>query len=658
MAGQGGLLTDKTTLTEPGKQYPHSFFGISDKFIPTTAKEMYRWAQYIFMINPIFAQIINKLSGYVTTDLVYDTDSGKATEKWKNMLDQQLHYKRFEKRMLLDLFTYGNAFARFIWPHEKYLTCRKCKNEQLLRNSDWKFNRFTFYGKCKRCDYNGPMDVKEKQVKNRRRIKLIRIDPRLIQPIYEPVTKTYVYTYTVPKQVAAVLRSSTARPHHIKLFVEELPLAVIDAVKNNALVKFDKDSIYHMKSDSISQDDESLGSIPFLPIFKIIWLYHTIWRAQEAVSLERIIPWTALSPRASATQDPIGQINLGEWRENLQEFVKRWRRDPNFVGMMPYPMDVINLRGEGKALDNWNGLTHLRDVMAGGMGVPPSFLFGGSVYSGANVELRVLENDMRNYVLMLEDMLRNFVVPKLTTFASLPKIDIRHENFKMADDIQQKSLITSLRQEGVISEETLVTELGFDYEDEQNKTREEMREKASQQLQQLREQQELQMEFLKKQNDEQLRMMQVQMQMQMQAQQEQMQAQQQAQAEQMMMQQQMGMDPAMQEEPDAVPPGTMGGQAPMDVAPVQAPTPGGADVMAQQAQQLSMTPELIDQQARAFLQTTTPKQRDILLSNMEKTNPEMARKIRQRMQQIKKEIESLKKPNPDQKPSTSKTPSL
>ena len=80
--------------------------------------------------------------------------------------------------------------------------------------------------------------------------------------------------------------------------------------------------------------------------------------------------------------------------------------------------------------------------------------------------------------------------------------------------------------------------------------------------------------------------------------------------------------------------------------------------MAQAAQQLTMTPEMIDMQARSFLQATTPQQRDILLSNMEKTNPELSRKIRLRMSQLANELKALQRPNPQQKPSTSKTPSM
>jgi len=655
MAGNDGSdasFTSDARRFDPQKQYPHPFFDISLKYTPTTVKEMYRWAQFIYSTNPVFQQIVRKLAGYVTTNLLINSKNSQAIEHWDQLLNGQLQYKRFEKRMLLDRYVFGNAYAMFLWPTRKYLKCRKCDTETALDSISWKFEDFKFIAACTKCKAYGPMKAIEKKVQSRKKVKLLRIDPRLISPIYEPVTDSYTYTYNIPKSVAAVLRSSTYRREHMNLFLNNLPLAVIEAVKTNTLVKFDEGQIYHMKSDSISQDDASLGEIPFMPIFKVIWLYHTIWRSQEAVSLERILPWTALSPRATATADPISSINLDEWNTKMTGNIDRWRRDPNYVALMPYPMDVINLRGEGKALDNWEGLTHLRDLMGAGMGVPPSFLFGGSVYSGANVELRVLENDMRNDVLMLDDMLTKFVVPKLQTFGRMPKADIKHEDFKMADDVQQKGLIVSLRSEGVVSDETLLTELGLDPDEEARKIEKEQEAKRSQQIQMQREQQELQLEFQKKQmalqEEASMRQMQMQMQMQRQQQEEQMAMQQQANAD-MVAQ---GIDPAT-------------GQPPM--APQQpgaAQQPGGQPAPALPKAASPMlpqdvrTPDIAEMQARSWLATTNPAQRKNELAQLSKTDPDLARLIGNKLKRLTQDQKAANKPMNEVRPPSGKSATI
>ena len=655
MASSDGQQSSDGHRFDPGKQYPHPFFDMSLKYTPTTVKEMYRWAQFIYTTNPIFQQIVRKLAGYVTTNIIITSKNDEASDQWKQLLNGQLQYKRFEKRMLLDLMVFGNSYAMFLWPTRKYLECAKCQEQTALndKSTGWKFEDFKFIGTCPKCKHSGQMKAIEKKVTSRKKIKLLRIDPRLISPIYEPVTDSYTYTYNIPKSVAAVLRSSTFRREHMTLFLENLPLSVIEAVKTNSLVKFDDGQIYHMKTDSISQDDASLGEIPFMPIFKVIWLYHTIWRAQEAVSLERILPWTALSPRATATSDPISSINLDEWNQRMTGFIDRWRRDPNFIATMPFPMDVVNIRGEAKAIDNWEGLTHLRDVMGAGMGVPPSFLFGGSVYSGANVELRVLENDMRNSVLMLDDMLTNFVVPRLRTFARMPKAEIRHEDFKMADDVQQKGLIVSLRSEGVVSDETLLTELGLDISEEKERIRKEQEEKRSQQIQMQREQQELQLEFQKKQmelqEEMQNRQMQAQSQMQMSMQQQSMQMQQDAENQAMADQQAMGMQPGQPGQPGQAAQQPQGGQ-PGTALPKAA---GSLQQMAD-----IRTPDIAEMQARSWLSSTSPAQRQNDLAQMARTDPDLARLIKNKLMRLTKEQKAVSQPMNEVRPPSGKNATI
>src|SRR5690606_38903089 len=107
--GSGGLGSDPQLL-DSSRNYPHPFFGISDKYIPNTMKEMFRWAMYVYSTNGSVNQTIRKMAGYVTTDLVFNDDDNKTVENWKSILNQ-IQYQRFEKLMLLDYFTYGNAFA-------------------------------------------------------------------------------------------------------------------------------------------------------------------------------------------------------------------------------------------------------------------------------------------------------------------------------------------------------------------------------------------------------------------------------------------------------------------------------------------------------------------------------------------------------------------
>lgn len=484
MAGQVGNQGNAFLGADPNqafvtRNYPHSFFDISSKYIPTTAKEMYRWAQYVFTINPTFAQVIRKMASYVTTDLVYQCKDQAVRATWKDMLDGTLKYRRHVKRLLLDYFTYGNAFTRFIYPKMRMLECPKCSSTQQLAAMDYTFEGFRFHAKCPKCGYRGAFEVFDEPTRNRSQIKLIRIDPRFIQPIYEPVTESIEFLYAVPRQLQNRLMEGSRRKSKIQSILENVPLEVIAAVEKNQLIRFPAGSIYHFKWDSISRDDNSLGDIPFMPVFKTVWLYHTLWRAQEAVSLEHILPWTMMSPATTGGgMDPIANIRLDKWAGFMREAINRWRRDPNFIAITPFPVTAVQVRGDAKGLDNWQGLEHLSESISGGMGVPLSFMKGGSTYSGGSVELRVLENEFIGIVSQLNEFITEFVKPKLMHFYQFSAADIHHEDFKMADDIQRRQLLLALRQSGNVSERTVAAELGFDYDLEQQRIEDEMIKKA------------------------------------------------------------------------------------------------------------------------------------------------------------------------------------
>ena len=596
-SGGGGFSRDGGGADVNGN-YPHPFFGISDKYIPTTQKEMYRWVQYVYTINPIFSRVINKMAGYVTTDLIYDIEDPPAEKFWRTMLEKTIGYKLMEKLALLDLLSFGNSYIRFMYPKQRMLICPNCGQRYPINNIDYTFSGFRFRGRCTACSYSGVLKAEDKPTRNRTKIKLIRLDPRYVQPIHEPISGATEYMYSVPKSLANLLREGANRKTKLEVILENIPLEVIEAVEKGYLIKFPADSIYHLKWHSISRDDNSLGDIPFLPVFKVIWLYHTLWRAQEAVSLEHTLPWTFLSPAAtSGGQEPIMNYDLAGWNQFMRETLMRMRRDPNYIAMTPFPVQEVNLRGDAKALDNWQGLEHLKEAIATGMGIPPSFLFGGATYSSASVELRVLENDFKNILLQLDDMLEDFVVPKIARYFSVKKEEIYHEDFKMADDIQQRQLAVALFDKGVISEEKLSIDLGYDPEEERVKRDEELRHKMKVQREMMIAEAEAQAEITK------------------------IQAKAQYEANQIM---QTGQDPSEEPEQEEAQFGNSN-------------------------RTFTNNPDILKMQVQRFLQTRTPLQRQRELETIRATNPEYARSIEKSMAETDSRMAAIK-PLPVQKP--------
>lgn len=443
--------------------YPHQFFDLSTQYIPPSMKEMFRWCLYLYVTHSEIAPIINKKCSYVLTPYIFETDSDKTHDAWQELLERILDLREFEYKMQLDLEVYGNSFCSIFYPFERFLECKLCKAKAQARLVEWEYDNHEFRGVCAECKQKTVYTPNDKPIRNRKRIKLIRWYPQYIDIRYNPFTGRSVYIYRIPKHIKTMI----IKKDQNKILVEETPIVFLEAMKKKKNIEFDPDNIYHMKTPSVSMEDDSFGMPPMLNIFKDAWLYQTYRRAQEAIALDHILPMTILSPAPSPDGlSPHMSTNLADWSGKIQTMVQRWRRDPIGIFTVPFSANVQQIRGDAQALNVHNDMNQVRQQIAGGLDVPQEFIYGGLTWSGSSISLRVLENLFLTRIEQLNGFLRDFIIPKLQRFLSLPKIMIRHADFKMADDAQQKQIALGLRQTNTISDRTTVEELGFDYEEE------------------------------------------------------------------------------------------------------------------------------------------------------------------------------------------------
>lgn len=461
------------------------WFDISSQYIPSSYKEMFRWCHFLYSTNSIIAPIVNKKGAYVITELIYSSDRNhpKSEELWKEVLETRMKVREFEFKMNLDFDVYGNAFASIYYPFERYFKCRSCKAVSIARKVKWVYESSIFKGNCPECKHAGAMDAEDKTIHNRSRIKLIRWNPQYIDIKHNPFTDSSEYIYRIPKYIRK--RITDRKQNHY--LVGETPLEILEAVKKKKNLLLDPSNIYHMKNPSPSGEDDAFGMPPLLPVFKDIWLLQAYRQAQEAVAMDHVLPMTLLSPAATSTgMSPHSNTNLGEWSRKSLDIVHRWRRDQNAIFTIPYPVTAQNIRGDAGALNVWNEINQIRQQIAGGLDIPADFLYGTLNYSGSSISLRVLENLFLSRTEQLNNFLRDFIVPKVQNFLSMPKVEIRHRDFKMADDAQQKQIALSLRQTNTISDQTTIEELGFDYEREAERKREELKQRNTELIENMR----------------------------------------------------------------------------------------------------------------------------------------------------------------------------
>lgn len=439
--------------------YPHPYFDPSNWYTPTTVKEMFRWCLFLYITNSTIGPVIRKKASYIVTDLIYSTTSERTRSVWKDLLETVLKIREFEFLMLIDFEVFGNAFVSIVYPFDRYLICHRCEYENLLKSIKWEYDGVNFIGQCKNCKTRAAMKVKDKAVRNRKRITLHRWFPQYLEPKRNPITGKTRYILRIPPWIKKKIKD----PRINKVYVEDTPIEFLEAIKRNKVIELDPDNLFHMKHETVSMEDDSFGVPQLLNVIKDAWLLQTFKKGQEAIALEHILPLTLVSPMPSpGTPSPHMGTDLGTWRGKMQNIFSQWRRDPNALFPVPFPVQVSQVRGDAQALSLHNDINQQRQNIAGGLDVPADFLYGNLTWSGGNVSLRVLENLLINRLASVNGFQKDWLQPRLRRFFMLPKCDIHHKDFKMADDIQQKNIALQLRASNTISDQTVIEELGFD----------------------------------------------------------------------------------------------------------------------------------------------------------------------------------------------------
>ena len=453
--GQGGMDRRRGTV------YPSPFFDVAQTYMPPTVKELFRWCTYFFYKDPMIGSVVTKVAEYPVTDFVYNADEKHVRDGWKELMEDTLNMKPFLIELGLDYFCYGNAFVSINLPFVRWLQCTSC--DEMYRLSDpstsYKFTNFQFNITCKKCLANVVAKIVDKPLRDRTGINFVRWDPKNIDIYYNPITGRSKYRYKIPNKVQKAVNAG------VREILVDIPEVFLQALKQKRDIALSDQNLFHFKRPTLAEADMGWGKPLIIHSMGRMFYLYVLRRAQEAIALQRIMPLEFIFPQANAQQDPYQHVNLSSWQGTVQNEIRKWRVDPNYISVVAVPLGFERLGGDGRALLLGPEIEVTNKEITGGMGVPLEFVFGGLSWSGSSVSLRTLENHFLMYRRLLLRFV-NWAKNRVRLYLGLPDVEIGFTEFKMADDIQRKQIVIQLNAANKISDHTMLTELGFDYDDE------------------------------------------------------------------------------------------------------------------------------------------------------------------------------------------------
>jgi len=356
-----------------GERYPNQFFDLAQQYMPPTIKELFRWCTFYYYNSPLIGSALKKVSRYPITDLILEDDIESNRQVWNKILVKTLKIKDRLMEINLDAHVYGNAFVSAHLPFTRFLICKKCSSRQPISQWTWDFkgSNFNFSGKCPSCSHTGEVDVKDVPYRDIKGVRLIRWNPENIYIKFNEYTGRYIYMYSVPPKLRTMIQRGD------RDVLEDIPMVVLEALRKRRMIRFNPDSIFHIKAPTLAEQDQGWGKPTIIHVLKDMYYLYTLRRAQEAIAMEHIVPFDIIYPMPNAQVDPYVHTDLASWRVQLEAIIKKHKRDPNFKAIIPVPVGFGRLGGDGKALLLSPEMNYLTQTIVGGMGIPQEFLFGG-----------------------------------------------------------------------------------------------------------------------------------------------------------------------------------------------------------------------------------------------------------------------------------------
>lgn len=459
--------------------YPSPFFDIQNTKNPPHVKALFRYCLFYATTHPIVSAAIWRMSSYPVTKIILRHRNDRLKAEWEEVLNENIRLRSFLVKINLDYLTYGNVFVTPHFPYRRYLVCsretgkddrgdpiicqkrveiRKAKQFQIVVRA----GRVTIEAFCENCNRSTTHKVLDHPIKDARKINLIRLNPERVDIDYVEVTGTRKYNYTMSGKMKRQIQQKDMD------VLEVVPWMFVEAafLPGNRRVTLAPDRVYHFERPSVTSDNPQWGTPLIMSVLKLLYLSQVLIKAREAIAHEHIVPLRVLYPAPNQIVDPAQDLNLDSWKRRLEGEIKKWRQDPNYIPIMPIAVGTAFIGGDANALSVAKEISELqRDVIAGLM-VPLEFVYGGLSFSGSSISLRMLENDFIN---LREDDLRfvnSFLVPMLSKFLGLRRIEVAFSELRTADDVQRQQLYLTLAQQGYMSLTRLLEDIGIDPDEE------------------------------------------------------------------------------------------------------------------------------------------------------------------------------------------------
>ena len=450
--------------------FPDPFCDVSSLYMPETMTDALKWCEYIFMANGLYRQACDRVVSYFVTEIEIIGDDREEKRKFKDFLYDHVGIQNLLHTVGMDYLCYGNSFTSTIVPIRRYLSCPKCGIElplgKVFNEPVFKFQwkNFEFFAHCPKCKHAGKWDHVDRRSLEEENLIVKRWSPHEMELLHDPLTDDASYIWKIPEEYKKQVRQGTL--YHL----ERANWEIIQAIKNDQHLRFDKDVIYHMKEDALAGvQNRGWGISRVLSNFRQAWYVQVLHRYNEAIALDYVVPFRVLTPMPrggpSEFGDPALTQDLGGFAARVNGMLKKRRKDPAGWNVLPFPIQYQALGGDATQLAPYQLIEMGRDDLLNAVGVPVEMYKGSLSLTTAPAALRLFESSWSHLVHNFNAFLSDLVY-KISRALSWGSVEVRLAKVTHADDLNRQMAKLQLMMGQQISQTTGLKSVGMDFEEE------------------------------------------------------------------------------------------------------------------------------------------------------------------------------------------------
>jgi hypothetical protein len=447
-------------------RYNNPFYGIPLQYLPQNIDAMLWWSNHFLLRFSFYRTALSKVANYFITQLNIECDDDSTKKDYQEIFEK-MHWKEILQETGLNLLAYGNAFVSINQGFNRFLSCPKCpKFTRIDKVDNFKFAKGIYSMQCPSCGYKGNHRLIDKHSTDINKITCTNWNPREIKIRFEDTTKEMEYLWEIPE----LYKLKITNPKD-KFYPRKTPKVVYDAIYGDKMIKFNEKNFVHIKIATPAALKTDGKAIPYcMYMFDSFFMLKVLERFNEVICFEDINPFRviAMADNTPSSHPALANQDGGTWAAAVDDMISQHRRDPGSYQKFPFTFSFQHLGGDGKNLAPIELIEHAQNNILNALNIPQELFTMQLGTQAVGPALRLFENSWSHMIDGYNTLLQHIgdVISRIKGLTP-GKFSIMPVTF--ADDMERKSVISSLVSSNSIARSELLKLFGYEWKDQVRK---------------------------------------------------------------------------------------------------------------------------------------------------------------------------------------------